>query len=89
MLELKVARKGKKSPAAALREGLAQIRARGYDTELLAAGASTVHAFAAAFDGKRVWVAAAKPAATKPAAAKPRRRGQKKPRRTPAPRGKR
>lgn len=61
VLELKVARKGKKSPAAALREGLAQIRERGYDAELLAAGASVVHAFAVAFDGKRVRVEAAAP----------------------------
>ena len=58
VLELKVARKGRKTPAAALREGLAQIRARRYDAELLAAGASQVHAFAVAFDGKRVWVKA-------------------------------
>ncbi len=62
VLELKVARKGKKSLAAALREGRAQIRERGYDAELLAAGASVVHAFAAAFDGKRVQVEAAAPA---------------------------
>jgi Predicted AAA-ATPase/PD-(D/E)XK nuclease superfamily len=59
VLELKVARKGKKTPAAAIREGLAQIAERGYEAELVAAGASVVHAFAAAFDGKRVWVAAA------------------------------
>jgi hypothetical protein len=63
VLELKVARKGKKSLAAALREGLAQIRERGYDTKLLAEGASVAHAFAAAFDGKQVSVAAAEPAA--------------------------
>jgi hypothetical protein len=56
VLELKVARKGKKTPAAALREGLAQIREKGYEAELLAGGASAVHAFAVAFDGKRVWV---------------------------------
>jgi hypothetical protein len=56
VLELKVVRKGKKTPAAALREGMAQIREKGYAAELLAAGASAVHAFAVAFDGKRVWV---------------------------------
>ncbi|MEZ4295536.1 MAG: AAA family ATPase [Polyangiaceae bacterium] len=59
VLELKVARKGRKSPAAALKEGLAQIRAGRYEAELLAAGASEVHAFAVAFDGKRVWVRSA------------------------------
>jgi hypothetical protein len=59
VLELKVARRGKKTPAAALREGLAQIAERGYEAELVASGASVVHAFAAAFDGKRVWVEAA------------------------------
>lgn len=56
LLELKLARKGKKTPAAALREGLAQIRAKGYAADLWAAGVSDVHAFAVAFDGKRVWV---------------------------------
>jgi hypothetical protein len=56
VLELKVARKGKKTPAAALREGLGQIRERRYAAEMEAAGASVVHAFAVAFDGKRVWV---------------------------------
>jgi hypothetical protein len=56
VLGLKVARKGRKTPAAALREGMAQIREKGYAAELRAAGASAVHAFAVAFDGKRVWV---------------------------------
>jgi hypothetical protein len=56
VLELKLARKGKKTPAAALREGLAQMRKQGYAAELLAAGAAPVHGFAVAFDGKRVWV---------------------------------
>lgn len=58
LLELKLARKGKKTPAAALREGLAQIRSKGYATDLWATGVSEVHAFAIAFDGKRVWVKA-------------------------------
>lgn len=58
LLELKLARKGKKTPAAALREGLAQIRSKGYAAELWATGVSEVHAFAVAFDGKRVWVKA-------------------------------
>ena len=58
LLELKLARKGKKTPAAALREGLAQIRSKGYAADLWAAGVSDVHAFAVAFDGKRVWVKA-------------------------------
>jgi hypothetical protein len=58
VLELKAARKGEKTPAAALREGLGQIRERRYEAELLSAGATAVHAFAVAFDGKRVWVKA-------------------------------
>jgi hypothetical protein len=84
VLELKVAKKGKRTPAAALREGLAQIAERGYDAELLAAGASVVHAFAVAFDGKRAWVAAGKPAGKKTrgggrkkAAAAGKRRGER------------
>mgnify|MGYP001406677912 CR=1 FL=1 len=51
-------RRRRHMPQAALREGLRQIHARHYDAELLAAGASKVHAFAVAFDGKRVWVKA-------------------------------
>ncbi len=56
VLELKVARKGRKTPTKALAEGEKQIRERGYEAELLAAGASVVRACAVAFDGKRVWV---------------------------------
>jgi hypothetical protein len=52
VLELKVARPGKKTLDQALAEGAAQIRERDYASELLAAGASPVHAFAVAFDGK-------------------------------------
>jgi hypothetical protein len=52
VLELKVARPGKKTLDEALAEGVAQIRERDYASELLAAGASPVHAFAVAFDGK-------------------------------------
>lgn len=58
LLELKLARKGKKTPAAALREALGQIRSKGYAADLWATGVSDVHAFAVAFDGKRVWVKA-------------------------------
>lgn len=56
VLELKIVKPGVTTPEAALREGLAQIRKNAYLAELSAAGASPVHAFAAAFDGKRVWV---------------------------------
>jgi hypothetical protein len=56
LLELKVARPGEKTLEAALAEGLAQIESRGYDAELRASGASPVHAFAVAFDGKDVRV---------------------------------
>ena len=43
----------------ALAEGVAQIRERDYASELRAAGASPVHAFAVAFDGKCVRVVGA------------------------------
>ncbi len=56
VLELKVARAGKKTPKKALEEGLAQIRSRDYTAELRARGAAPIYAFAVAFDGKRVWV---------------------------------
>jgi hypothetical protein len=46
----------KKTQAQALSEGLAQIQARNYAAEIIAAGASPVHAFAVAFDGKTVRV---------------------------------
>jgi hypothetical protein len=54
LLELKVARAGVRTAEAALRAGAAQVRARGYAAELLAAGAAPIHAFVVAFDGKRV-----------------------------------
>jgi hypothetical protein len=56
VMELKVARPGKKTPEQALEEGLAQIRDNDYIAELRATGASPVHAFAVAFDGKNVAV---------------------------------
>ena len=56
VLELKAARPGKKTPEQALAEGLAQIRESDYTAELRAAGATPVHAFAVAFDGKQVRV---------------------------------
>jgi hypothetical protein len=59
ILELKVAKPGKKTPKKALAEGLAQIRANDYGAELRAVGATPVHAFAVAFNGKRVSVRAA------------------------------
>src|SRR5262249_4939681 len=65
VLELKIAKPKVKSPEAALREGLVQIRKRDYLAELRAAGSSPVHAFAAAFDGKCVWVRSAAEAKTK------------------------
>ena len=54
VLELKVARPGKKTLDQALAEGLDQLRRRDYTAELRAAGASPIHAFAVAFDGKHV-----------------------------------
>ncbi len=56
LLELEVARAGERTLDAALAEGLAQIEARGYDAELQAMGATPIHAFAVAFDGKDVRV---------------------------------
>src|SRR5262249_2664298 len=60
VLEFKVARPAKKSLEQALAEGLAQIQAQNYAAELKAAGASPVHAFAIAFDGKAVRVQASR-----------------------------
>jgi hypothetical protein len=59
VLELKVAKPGKTTLEQALAEGVAQIHARDYARELRAAGASPVHGFAIAFDGKHVRVAGA------------------------------
>jgi hypothetical protein len=59
VLELKVAKAGKKTLEQALAEGVAQIRERGYASELHAVGASPVYGFAVAFDGKQVRVAGA------------------------------
>jgi Predicted AAA-ATPase/PD-(D/E)XK nuclease superfamily len=56
VLELKVARPGKKTLDQALAEGLAQLQGMDYAAELRAAGAVPVHAFAVAFDGKVVRV---------------------------------
>jgi hypothetical protein len=56
ILELKVARSRKKTLAQALAEGVAQLRDNDYGAELRAAGAPAVHAFAVAFDGKKVRV---------------------------------
>lgn len=60
VLELKVASRGEKGLAKALREGLSQIAKGGYAAELSAAGAAPVHGFAVAFDGKKVAVRAVK-----------------------------
>ena len=59
VLELKVAKPGRKTIPQALSEGLAQIEENDYGAELRAAGAAPVFAFAVAFDGKKVRVAAA------------------------------
>lgn len=61
VLELKVARRGKKTLDQALAEGLTQLGARDYAAELRAAGATPVHGFAVAFDGKDVRVRAVSP----------------------------
>jgi hypothetical protein len=59
VLELEVARPGRKTLDQALAEGLAQIAAGDDGAELDAAGAAPVHAFAVAFDGKEVRVRSA------------------------------
>jgi len=98
VLELKVAKPGKKTLAQALAEGLAQLEAKNYGAELQAAGATPVHAFAVAFDGKKVRVALAgdkppralrRPAASRrpPAKAKAKVAARKQPARKPARRG--
>jgi hypothetical protein len=56
VLELKVARAGKKTMARALAEGATQIERSGYRAALSAAGIGPVHALVVAFDGKRVAV---------------------------------
>jgi hypothetical protein len=58
VLELKVARPGKKTLEQALSEGLSQLQGNDYGAELRAGGAAPVHAFAVAFDGKEVRVRA-------------------------------
>ncbi len=59
VLELKVAKPGKKTLEQALEEGLGQLQAKDYEAELRAGGALPVHAFAVAFDGKEVRVRSA------------------------------
>ncbi len=59
VLELKIAKPGRKTIQQALSEGLSQIAENDYGAELRAAGATPVFAFAVAFDGKEVRVAAA------------------------------
>jgi hypothetical protein len=56
VLELKVAKPGKKTLEQALSEGVTQLRANDYGAELRAAGATPIHAFTVAFDGKEVRV---------------------------------
>ena len=56
VLELKVARAGKKALEAALDEGVGQMGGKDYGAELRAAGATPVYGFAVAFDGKEVRV---------------------------------
>jgi hypothetical protein len=60
VMELKVARPRRKTLAQALSEGLKQLQENDYGAELRAAGAPEVHAFAVAFDGKKVRVALGK-----------------------------
>lgn len=66
VMELKVARPRQKTLTQALSEGLKHLHENDYGAELREAGAPEVHAFAVAFDGKKVRVAAGKtPRSTK------------------------
>jgi hypothetical protein len=56
VMELKVARTGKKTLDQALDEGTRQLADNEYQAELDAAGAAPVHALVVAFDGKDVRV---------------------------------
>jgi Predicted AAA-ATPase/PD-(D/E)XK nuclease superfamily len=56
VLELKVARAGRKTLEQALEEGVAQLRGRDYGAEVRAGGAGEVVGMAVAFDGKVVRV---------------------------------
>src|SRR5262249_25041301 len=56
VLELKVAKPGKKTLEQALEEGAAQLREKDYAAELRSGGATPVHGLAVAFDGKEVRV---------------------------------
>jgi len=79
VLELKIAGAKGKTLAGALREGIAQVRAKNDAAELHAAGAGQVHALVVAFDGKRVRVATADPAVSrKGSGAKKKSEGRKR-----------
>jgi hypothetical protein len=56
-IEIKMARKGRKTLKKALAEGLEQLKAKDYGAELRSVGAAPIHAFAVAFEGKQVRVA--------------------------------
>jgi hypothetical protein len=56
VMELKVARPGKKTLDQALDEGMQQLEGNEYQAELRAAGAAPVHGYVVAFDGKDVRV---------------------------------
>ncbi len=90
VLELKVAKPGRKTLDKALSEGLAQLDAMDYGAELRASGAAPVFGIAVAFDGKRVRAASA--GASRVGAATPRTPAKrstgtaKKPARRPTPR---
>jgi hypothetical protein len=74
VMELKVARPPRETLKRALSKGLSQLEGMDYAAELRSSGASPVHAFVVAFDGKHVRVAvpAGKSRAAKLRAATPR-----------------
>jgi Predicted AAA-ATPase/PD-(D/E)XK nuclease superfamily len=83
LLELKAIAPSRAAPTRTLAAALDQVEAQGYAAELAAAGASPIHTFAVAFDGKRVWVRSGA-AAARGAPATTRRRPPAAGRPTPA-----
>jgi hypothetical protein len=87
VLELKVARAGKKTLAQTLTEGARQLQAMDYEAELRAAGAAPIFAFAVAFDGKTARVRAVPPRkAAGPRTTGTQRRSPPRKKAAPAPR---
>ena len=80
VLELKSIKPTRATPARTLDAALSQIEVNDHAAELAAAGAAPIHAFAIAFDGKRVRVASSTaPEPPRKAAVRPARKAASKP----------